>query len=146
MNRIRKIICKNACVYSYDLSLFTWLSFSERFLPSNNNICVYYLTIYLCSLSKNDTRVFRLWDVRSNKVGYTTKVKRSGYLYLAWNPAIPDILAAVHQDNEIVFVDARAQKILATLGSPRVVSLSNLSSVSFFCISSPHFIHKYIDK
>ena len=42
-------------------------------------------------------------------------------MYLAWNPARPDILAAVSQESEITFVDARSQKVLATLPSVKEV-------------------------
>ena len=76
----------------------------------------------------------RLWDMRTSKVAYTTKLKRNGYMYLAWNPARPDILAAVSQESEIAFMDARSQKVLATLPSVKEV-LPNLTS-SCHCFRS----------
>jgi len=59
----------------------------------------------------------RIWDVRTGKVVTTIKLRKSGYLFLAWSPGDPNILAAVHQDSETFFVDIQKQKSLKTLSS-----------------------------
>jgi len=57
----------------------------------------------------------RVWDVRTGKTVITIKLRKSGYLFLAWSPGDTNILAAVHQDSETYFVDIQKQKALKTL-------------------------------
>lgn len=59
----------------------------------------------------------RLWDVRTSKASATVKLKKSDFLFLAWNPGQPEIVAAVHEDNEIFFIDLRKQRVLKTMAS-----------------------------
>ena len=59
----------------------------------------------------------RIWDVRTSKVASTTKLKKSAFLFLAWNPASPNILAAVQQNSETFFVDVQKQRVFKTLPS-----------------------------
>lgn len=61
--------------------------------------------------------LIKIWDVRTGKVVTTIKLRKSGYLFLAWSPGDPNILAAVHQDSETFFVDIQKQKSLKTLSS-----------------------------
>ena len=58
-----------------------------------------------------------MWDVRTGKPASTTKLKKSAFLFLAWNPAKPSILAAVQQDSETFFIDVQKQSIFKTLPS-----------------------------
>lgn len=59
----------------------------------------------------------RVWDVRTSKAVSSTKLKRNAFLFLAWNPGSPNIVAAVQQDSETFFVDVSKQKVLKTLPS-----------------------------
>ena len=59
----------------------------------------------------------RVWDVRSGKAASTSKLKKSAFLFLAWNPGDPNIIAAVQQDSETYFVDIQKQKVIKTLPS-----------------------------
>jgi hypothetical protein len=56
-----------------------------------------------------------VWDVRTGKTVISIKLRKSGYLFLAWSPGDTNILAAVHQDSETYFVDIQKQKALKTL-------------------------------
>lgn len=66
--------------------------------------------------------------MRTGKVIITTKLRKSGYLFLAWSPGDPNTLAAVHQDSETFFVDIQKQRATRSLPSrsERVNSLEPL--------------------
>ena len=54
----------------------------------------------------------RLWDVRSSKVSASIKMKEQAFLFLAWSPGDPNIVATVQKDSDVYFIDLRKQKVL----------------------------------
>ena len=57
----------------------------------------------------------RLWDVRSSKVSASIKMKEQAFLFLAWSPGDPNIVATVQQESNVYFIDLRKQKVLKVL-------------------------------
>ena len=62
--------------------------------------------------------------MRASKVSASIKMKEQAFLFLAWSPGDPNIVATVQKDSDVYFIDLRKQKVLKVLNGKGMTQVS----------------------